>query len=484
MTNLLPHIYLAGYILYTLIVAAIIFLVITDDKSPIKSLAWVMVLVFIPVAGIVLYLVFGQNYRKKKIFSRKGLEDFRQLEKMRFQQLEYLESPHITKDKAAYKKQHIMKLLLNNSKSILSANNRVDILNSGQEKFDALIQDLKAARHHIHLEYYIFDDDEIGRKIAGILMEKAKEGVKVRLIMDHVGSWHFKRSYLKRLRENGVEAELFMKVRFPLLTSKINYRNHRKIVVVDGKIGYVGGINIADRYIHGTEALGSWRDIHLRLRGDAIHSLQTVFLTDWYFITRQLPGEDVYFPKTKQNGDGIVQIVSSGPDSNWAGIMHTYFSAIATARKHIYITTPYLLPNSSILTALKTAALAGVDVRIIIPRKSDAFIVHYASLSYIRELLIAGIKVYFYKEGFIHSKMTVVDGILSSVGTANMDYRSFSLNFEVNALIYNKDTATDLTAIFKEDLNNSQKILLEQWEQRSRWEILRSSIARLFSPLL
>ncbi len=485
MTNLLPHIYLAAYILYTLFVAVILFWVITDDKSPVRSLAWVLMLVFIPVGGIVLYFFFGQNYRKKKIFSRKGLEDFRQIEKMRFQQLEYLESPHIIKDKAAYKKQHIMKLLLNNSKSILSRNNKVDIMNNGQEKFDALIRDLEAAKHHIHLEYYIFDDDEIGRRIAGILMEKAKEGVKVRLIMDHVGSWHFKRSYLKQLLENGVEAELFMKVRFPLLTSKINYRNHRKIVVVDGKTGYVGGINIADRYIYGTEALGPWRDLHLRLRGDAVHSLQTVFLTDWYFITRQLPGgDDAYFPKTHQNGQGIVQIVSSGPDSNWAGIMHTYFSAIATARKYIYITTPYLLPNSSILTALKTAALAGVDVRIIIPRKSDAFIVHYASLSFIRELLVAGIKVYFYTKGFIHSKMTVVDGILSSVGTANLDYRSFSLNFEVNALIYNEDTTKALTAIFKEDLNNSQKILLEEWEQRSRWKILRSSIARLFSPLL
>ncbi len=302
--------------------------------------------------------------------------------------------------------------------------------------------------------------------------------------MDHVGSWHFRRKYIRELKHAGVQVELFMPVTFPLLTSKINYRNHRKIVVIDGEVGFVGGMNIADKYIHGTKKMGPWRDVHLKMEGDAVQSLQTVFLTDWFFLTQKLPDGEAYFPPSRQKGNTITQIVASGPDSLWAGIMQTYFSIIATAREKIYITTPYLLPNTAILTALKTAALAGADVRLIIPRKSDSRVVYYASLSYIKGLMEAGVKVYFYNEGFIHSKVTLVDDILASVGTANLDYRSFSLNFEINAILYDKHTTLKLKQAFMEDIAKSTLITSEMWAKRSRFEVLKSSVARLFSPLL
>ncbi len=478
------HIYTWVYWAYVGLIMLFVFFVIKEDKSPPKTFAWILVLIFLPIAGFIFYLFFGQNYRKQKIFSRKGLEDFRQIEKLRIQQLEYLNRPEIMDYTPAYKKLHVIKLLLNNSKSIVSRNNSIEVLNSGAEKFSRLINDLNAAKHHIHMAYYIFEADNIGKKILRILEEKARENVEVRLIIDDVGSWHLPAREIRLLKQAGVHIERFMPVTFPYFTSKINYRNHRKIVIIDGVCGYVGGINIADKYIYGTKKLGKWRDTHLRIKGDAVQSLQTVFLTDWYFLTKKLPDNDVYFPKIETNSKSIVQIVSSGPDSNWAGIMQTYFYAIATARESIYIATPYLLPNSSILTALKTAALSGVDVKLIIPRKGDSIFVNYASLSYVKELLNAGIKVYLYNKGFIHSKILIVDGILSSVGTANLDYRSLSLNFEINALIYEEQTANSLTEYFNKDLENSTQINANDWQNRKMLTKLKSSIARMFSPLL
>ncbi|MDA3867790.1 MAG: cardiolipin synthase [Salinivirgaceae bacterium] len=484
LSEIWTHLYLGFYGIYSLLVAFIVIFVITDDKNPAKTLAWVMILIFLPIVGIMFYLFFGQNYRKQKIFSRKGLQDFRQIEQLSFEQLEYLEQPEMVKYRAAFKKLHIIKLLLNNSKSIVSRHNEIIIISSGREKFNLMVRELKKAKHHIHMEYYIFESDDIGNKIIDILIEKSRQNIEVRLIIDHVGSWHFKKKRMKELKAAGVDVQIFMPVTFPYFTSKINFRNHRKIVVIDGKTGFVGGMNIADKYIYGTKKLGSWRDIHLQITGEAVHSLQTVFLTDWYFLTHQLPTDNIYFPASQTKKHAITQVVASGPDSSWAGIMQTYFSAIATARNSLYIITPYLLPNSAILTALKTVSLSGVDVKIIIPRKSDSRIVYYASLSYIKELMDAGIKMYFYNNGFIHSKVMVVDGLLSSVGTANLDYRSFSLNFEVNALIYDKNTAADITKIFNYDLTDSSLISASEWAKRKWHKKLRSSIARLFSPLL
>jgi len=379
---------------------------------------------------------------------------------------------------------NIMRLLLNSSKSLLTEKNRVNVLQNGRETFDSIIAAIDGAKHHIHLEYYIIDDDHIGNLIRKLLIKKVQEGVKVRFIYDDVGCWSLPKHFVDSMSDAGIEIYSFLPVRFPLLTNKINYRNHRKIVVVDGIIGFVGGLNIADRYLQGSEELGIWRDMHLRLEGEAVNSLQVVFLVDWYFVSDDIVKGDEYFPTNQPDESHFVQITASGPDSDWASIMQAYFAAIASAKSSIYISTPYFMPNEGILTALKTASLSGLDVRIMLPSRSDSKMVFWSSRSYVTELLEAGIKIYFYEKGFPHSKLLLVDEVLCSIGTANMDIRSFDQNFEVSALIYDEAITLDLQKSYLNDLQNSTEIKLETWENRPRWDSIRESVARIFSPLL
>ena len=376
-------------------------------------------------------------------------------------------------------------LLLNNNKSLLTTNNRLEVLNDGSETFASLIDALRKAESFIHLEYYIFENDELGGKIADILKEKARSGVEVRFIYDDVGSWNLKRSFIRSLRDAGVQVHCFMPVVFPWLTSKINYRNHRKIVVIDGKVGYTGGLNIADRYLRGTKH-GPWRDTHLKIEGTAVNMLQLTFLADWYFATGiQLKDKDKYLMVSDDSvGDTAVQIATSGPDSDWATIMQAYFAAITKATDHIYISTPYFMPGESLLTALKVAALSGIDVRIMLPSRSDSKIVYWASRSYIAELLEAKIKVYLYNKGFNHSKIITIDNRFSSIGTANMDNRSFEDNFEVTAMIYDRNMTDRLESRFLADLDGCTRLTYRRWATRSRTDMFKESVARLFSPLL
>jgi cardiolipin synthase len=388
-------------------------------------------------------------------------------------------------DKAVAAKAHIMKMLYNSDKALLTQRNRVKILVNGKVTFEHIIAELEKAENHIHLEYYIIDDDRIGNEIRRILIRKASEGVEVRVIYDDIGCWSLSDEYILSLKNAGVQVFPFMPVRFPYFTNKINYRNHRKIIVVDGKVGFVGGLNIADRYISGSEELGPWRDTHLKIEGEAVYSLQSVFLLDWYFVSkRNIHDQDQYFPPVDITDQRLMQIVTSGPDSDWASIMQTFFSAIATAKSYIYISTPYFLPNESILTALRTAALSGVDVRLLLPKNSDSRLIRWSSFSFIGELLDAGIKVYLYHKGFTHPKLMMVDDVFCSVGTANMDIRSFDQNFEVNALIYDQRITVAMRNIFMNDIKDLKHIDINDWENRSRWEIFGESVARLFSPLL
>ena len=328
-------------------------------------------------------------------------------------------------------------------------------------------------------------EGSVSRTFADILKEKARSGVEVRFIYDDVGSWNLKRSFIRSLREAGVQVHCFMPVVFPWLTSKINYRNHRKIVVIDGKEGYTGGLNIADRYLRGTKH-GPWRDTHLKIEGTAVNMLQLTFLADWYFATGiQLKDKDKYLMVSDDSvGDTAVQIATSGPDSDWATIMQAYFAAITKATDHIYISTPYFMPGESLLTALKVAALSGIDVRIMLPSRSDSKIVYWASRSYIAELLEAKIKVYLYNKGFNHSKIITIDNRFSSIGTANMDNRSFEDNFEVTAMIYDRDVTDRLESRFLADLNGCTRLTYRRWATRSRTDMFKESVARLFSPLL
>jgi len=471
-----------GFYLITVIFTVV--LVIQQKGDPLKTISWLLVILLLPYAGIVLYFFFGKNYRKEKIFSRKEFSDVEHMKKLSLDQFINLPNNDIFKNEKLRSKINIMRLLLNSSKSLVTEYNKVDVLQNGHATFDAIIEAIEKAKHHIHLEYYIIEDDHIGNLIRKLLIKKAKENVEVRFIYDDVGCWGLPNHFIESMSEAGIEMYSFLPVRFPSFTNKINYRNHRKIIVVDGSIGFVGGLNIADRYIQGVEEIGIWRDIHLRLEGEAVHSLQVVFMVDWYFVSEEIVHGDVYFPVTHIKEHHLVQITTSGPDSDWASIMQAYFAAIASAQSSIFICSPYFLPNESILTALKSASLSGLDVRIILPARSDSKMVFWSSRSYVSELLEAGIKIYFYEKGFPHSKLLIVDGVLCSVGTANMDIRSFDQNFEVSALIYDEAITQELLESYLTDLKNSTEIKLEDWEKRPRWDSIKESVARIFSPLL
>jgi cardiolipin synthase len=471
-----------GYALFILIV---ICLLINDKRDPGKSWAWIAAVTILPVVGFILYMIFGRNRRKEKIYRpAKPPEIELQLETLSSHQLYRLNDPTLEHRPEIRKNKDIITLLLNNNRSLLSVRNRVKVLNDGAETFPALLEALRGAKTFIHVEYYIFEKDRIGREIAGVLIEKARAGVEVRFIYDDVGSWGLSRKFLNRMKRAGVQVHCFQRVVFPWLTSKINYRNHRKIVVVDGRVGFTGGVNIARRYLTGTR-LGVWRDTHLRIEGEAVLSLNLVFARDWYFASGEMLGdEDRYFPAAPVDIETPVQIASSGPDSDWASIMQAFFAAITRAKDHIYLSTPYFLPNQAILTAVEVAAMSGVDVRLLLPERSDSKVVHWATKSYIGELLDAGVKVYFYRKGFNHSKLMLIDGLFCSVGTANMDNRSFDVNFEVTALLYDRKVTEELEKKFLEDLRDSERITPKDWAERPGWDSFREGLARLFAPLM
>lgn len=470
--------------LYLLTVIFIAVLIVLENRSPLKTISWVLVLVLLPFAGIVFYLFFGQEYRKKKMFSRKGLSRLEQLRKMTQAQLGDIPKVGEGFSEIILSKKHLMSLLLTNSNALLTNDNEVEILKNGDKTFPAIFKALEEARHHIHIEFYIVENDRLGNELREILIRKAREGVEVRFIYDDVGSWALPKKYIRSLQEAGVRIDCFMRVRFPHLTSRANYRNHRKIVVVDGTTAFVGGLNVADRYLYGVKKLGIWRDTHLMLRGGAATMLQIVFMADWYFVSKEIFHGPAYFPPLEEDHGKLVQIVASGPDSDWESISQAYFSAIASARERVYITTPYLIPTPEILNALKVAAMGGLDVRILLPNESDAITPKWSTRSFVSELLEAGVKIYFFQAGFLHSKIVVVDGVFSSVGTANMDFRSLETNFEVNAMIYNEEVAQELELQFLGDLKQSRQLIAEEWEQRSKIEKAKESFARLLSPML
>lgn len=479
------HIVWSGWqVLVVVLIIITIIVLLVQRRDPIKTIAWIAVFILIPFAGLILFFFFGRSYRRKKLFFRKELSDFRQIEKYVSWQNKHLIHNIFQNDEDLVGKAGIVKLLFNNSKAQLTMHNEVQILINGNETFPAIFDAIEQAKHHIHIEYYIFEEGILGNKLKDLLIKKAREGIEVRMIYDDVGSWGLSKKYLNDLKAAGVEVCAFLPVRFPRLAQRLNYRNHRKIVIVDGEIGFIGGLNIADRYLFGKPDFGIWRDTHLKIIGNAVNSLQLVFLTDWHFATDILISDNIYFPDIKIKKRCMVQIVTSGPDSDWNSIMQAYFYLISTAKKYIYISSPYFIPNESILTAIKTVSLSGVDVRIILPDKSDSKLTYYSSLSYLPELLEANVSIYSYKKGFTHSKVLIVDDIVSSVGTANMDLRSFDQNFEVNALVYNKDVALRLKEMYIEDIKHCDKVILEEYLAKPFVNHLAQGIARIFSPLL
>lgn len=483
-TIILGNVSLVLTIIYVITILSTAAMVIHEKRDPLKTSTWVLILILLPIIGLIFYIFFGQNFRKQKIFSRKGLRDLQQIEILSKNQLVNIQSQNYYKNPSIANNLNIITLLLNNSKALLTQYNHVKIFQTGRKTFDAIINAIMSAESFIHLEFYIISDDEIGNVIKDLLIEKAKRGVEVRLIYDDVGSWSLPKRYINELISAGAEVYPFMKVTFPLLTSKINYRNHRKIIIVDGKTAFMGGINIADRYLKGNRELGVWYDTVLQIEGEAVRMLQVIFLVDWYFVSKKVfVKSQKYFPVVKVKTNHPLQITASGPDSDWASIMQAFFAAITKARKHIFISTPYFAPNESILTALKTAALSGIEVRIILPGKSDSTVVYWSSISYITELLEAGIHVYLFGKGFIHSKILMIDSSFATVGSANMDMRSFEDNFEVMAMIYDEELTRMLEGRFVKDMKRSKKLKLKQWNERPLKQSIKESLARLFTPL-
>ena len=462
-------------IVYLITVLGVIVVIISENRNPIKTITWIMVLIFLPVVGFVIYIVFGQDYTKRRFMSK------RMYSKIKTRPLAEIDSSELVHYPSKYI--DLIKLLRNSNQAHLLYGSSVEYFITGRDKFQALFRDIDKAIDHIHIEYYVWDDDVIGNQLKDLLIRKSAEGVKIRVIVDAVGSWRVKNSFYEQLRSAGIEVEEFMKVRFPMFTSHVNYRNHRKIVVIDGQVGYIGGMNVADRYINGP-SWGNWRDTHIRIEGKGVQGLQSIFLIDWYLVSKSLITARKYFPSLESYGDNLMQIVSSGPYSPAREIMQGFMQAIFGAQSYIYIQTPYFIPPESLSDALIAASVRGVDVRLMVPRRSDTLLVQLASRSYFKKLLRAGISIYFYEPGFLHSKLMVIDDSLTLMGSANFDIRSFEQNLEVMAFIYNEATAIRGKEIFVEDQNNSTAIVLREWIKRPVWMRFKESFIRLFTPLL
>ena len=470
------------FVLYQLIAIGVVIHIIMDNRQPVKTMAWGLVILFVPVIGMIAYLFFGVNTRRERMVGRRSLDQLTKRSMLGFVEQQNLQLPREYKP--------IIDLFINQGFSLPFNNNKVELLTSGYEFFPSLLRDIAHARNHIHVDMYIFEDDALGRLIADALMAKAREGVEVRVIYDDVGCWSVSNRFFEKMREAGIEVEAFLPVRFPSFTSKANYRNHRKIVVIDGIVGYVGGMNIALRYVKGikNEGTGStpWRDTMIRIEGRGVYSLQRAFLIDWYFVDRTLLSDRKYYPSNTALASGaLLQTVTSSPISPYPEIMQGYVRLIMSARRYIYIETPYFLPTEPVLFALKTAAQTGVDVRLLAPRKGDARITEWACRSYLREAQEAGIQVSLYEAGFLHSKLMVCDDKVCTCGSTNVDFRSFENNFEANTFFYDEQVALRMRDIFLDDECHSVALskLSNRLQPTFRIRLLEG-LARLFSPLL
>ena len=447
-----------------------------DNRSPSTTLAWLLVLSFLPYVGIVIYFFFGENTRKKRIISKKSLDQLSRRSMLSYVEQKELNVPDDT--------QTLTRLFFNQNYALPFRNNKVEVFTNGYEFIAALLRSIGQAKSHIHLVTYIFEDDPLGRLVADALIEKARQGVEVRVIYDAVGNWRVPSRFFERLREEGVDTHAFMPVRFPAFTRRINYRNHRKICVVDGHTGFIGGMNIALRYVKGQNG-APWRDTHLMIKGSGVYGLQCAFLVDWYFVDGTLISNKNYYPVTPWHfsNNCIAQVVTSSPLSPWPEMMQGYTKVILQARRYVYIETPYFLPTEPVLTALQTSAQAGVDVRLMIPYEPDSRIVGLAGRSFVSEAAEAGVKVYYYKEGFNHSKLLVVDDRLCSCGSTNVDFRSFENNFEANVFFYDEALTVRMRKVFEDDITRcvGDDEVIDDPSFLSR---ITASVARLFSPLL
>lgn len=461
--------------IYSLAILGVILVIITDNRNPLKTVPWIIVLLLAPVVGLVFYFFFGQNLSKQRIISRRT-------RKRIHTRLEMPDSTECTR--IPEKWQPLSELLVNTIQAVPLYGSRITPYVDGRSKMDALCEAIAAARHHIHLQYYIFCDDSTGRDLRDLLIRKAREGVEVRILYDDVGCARVKKRFFKEMRREGIEVRAFLHVQFPLFTSKVNYRNHRKIAVIDGSVGFLGGMNIADRYVDGT-GWGTWRDTHFRIEGRGVAGLQASFLSDWSATTKQPIADAAYYPPLPHFANGAtMQLVAGGPFGKWRALLQGESYAIANARNRVWIQTPYYLPSDVLNTALQKAALAGRDVRLMLPQRSDSRMVNLASHSFLDDMMKAGVKIAFYRPGFLHSKLLIVDDELTVIGSANMDFRSFEHNFEINAFVYDRDFTARMSRIYERDERQCHHATPNEWFHRPRRQRIAESFMRLFAPLM
>jgi len=474
-------VWLAGLLL--LFIFQIATILVLEFRQPTKTVAWLLILFVLPVIGFVMYYFLAHEFTQRRRVRKRSIIP-RDMRLTALRRCKLVHRPEDMHNGEFEHQERLFQLLQNFSQSPITGCNETMILTDGHDTFEEILTALDRAEHHIHLEYYTIRHDEIGERFKKMLIKKVREGVQVRLIYDGVGSFELSAAYIRELEEAGVEVKCFLAPRVAFFAKRVNFRNHRKIVVVDGTTGFVGGINIGDEYLGKNKKLGYWRDTHLKLKGDSVYFLQEVFLKDWWFVTKERLDDPAYLPEHTCKRDEQVQIVSSGPNSTADTILESVFNAIAVAKKRIWIATPYFIPDASILMGLRTAALSGLDVRLIIPQVSDSRLVLNATLSYVEELLTAGVRVYRYQKGFIHAKVLLIDHLMASVGTANMDMRSFYSNFELNALLFDRRPMERLEEDFLKDLDHSRELTLSEFSKRPWRQKGSEIVAHMLSPLL
>lgn len=468
--------------------ALAVFTVFREKERDIAAIwAWLLVITMLPGFGFIIYLFLGRKISRESIFDLQSQEKIG-LPQLVESQKKLIESENLDVPESAYQDKtfEMVRLFLESNDAVLTKGNKVEIISDGEDKFERLIRDIEKAEHHIHVTYYIFRGDDIGLRLLNALEERAKQGVEVKVLYDPVGARVLGKHFFDRLRTCGGEAEPFFGSRFFLINLRLNYRNHRKIVVIDGTVGYTGGFNVGDDYLGLYEDMGYWRDTHLRIEGNGVLSLQTRFLIDWNASAkdRTVEYKESYFPFSSLKGSTDMQIVSSGPDDEVHAIKKGFIKMISMAKETVLIQTPYFIPDEALMETIKVATLSGIDVKVMIPNKPDHPFIYRATLSYAEELIRSGAEVYIYDKGFLHSKAIVIDGEIVSIGTANFDIRSFKLNFEVNAFIYDRYLAKKQVELFKKDLHDSYSLTKEMIADYSKWEIFKQQFSRLFSPIL
>ena len=464
------------HIVVLTVILGTIFVIISENRNPVKTIAWCMVLTFMPVIGLILYILFGMGNRHRKLVKDEDLSRFKDV-------TEIIQSDEIISDLPARHKP-LAEMLYRMNRSYPLNGNNVEIMTDFRTMSDRLVSDIEVARHHINMLFFKFEDDAAGRRIADALIRKAEEGVQIRLIYDDAGNLMVPRRFYRRLRQHGIQVRGFMRIFLPILSRDYNSRNHRKVVVIDGEVGYMGGMNIAQRYAEGLK-WGIWRDTHIRITGPAVSELQTSFLTDWKFTKGDEPDLDSMYPYNPPCGNTLMQIVTGGPMGKWNVMMQAYMTAIASARHHAYLQSPYFIPPEPIMKTLQNAALSGVDVRVMIPYRGDkGLLPPWASRSYIKEALNAGIRIYLYRKGYMHAKTMTIDDSLVTIGSTNIDFRGFEQDFEINAFMYDGHLAVQQREIFLEDQKDAELIDPLEWDKRPLTDKAKESVARVFSPVL